>query len=57
MDYLAPVFSNDAFVHLEVPNDFEMCRKHYFFFSGFRKRKDTSGRKDTASCDGAVLHL
>ena len=45
-DYLDPVFSSEAFVHMEVPDYFEMGGKHYLLFSSVRTRKETSGRKD-----------
>jgi beta-fructofuranosidase len=47
-DYHGPVFSSDAFIHMEVPDYFEMNGKHYILFSSIRTRKDTSGRKDAA---------
>ena len=47
-DYHEPVFLCNEFVHMEVPDYFEMDGKHYLLFSSVRTRKDTSGRKDAA---------
>lgn len=47
-DYHEPVFSCHEFVHMEVPDYFEMDGKHYLLFSSVRTRKDSSGRKDAA---------
>ena len=56
-DYHEPVFSSDAFVHMEVPDYFEMNGKHYLLFSSIRTRKDTSGRKDAAGAWYALSDL
>ncbi len=53
-NYQEPVFLCDEFVHMEVPDYFEMRGKHYLLFSSVRSRKDTSGRKDAAGTSYVV---
>ncbi|MCE5309757.1 MAG: hypothetical protein LLG20_19155 [Acidobacteriales bacterium] len=47
--YLPPLFSDPSLNDMEVPEPFEIGRRHYLVFSSVRSRmKETSGRKDAS---------
>lgn len=43
-EYLPPVFADETFYDMEVPDYFELNGRHYLMFSSGRTRRDTSGR-------------